>query len=119
VRRGKHLNSRQRRRDDTVLYRADRVVANRTGQSRKEAFQLLQDKRVFQIVGRDPTKFESSLILEVIPGPKSKIAFNTPLRIDRRHDVPLPPPLLAVYHKPKVRACVRALTKHFVQLRLY
>ena len=102
VKRGKHLTSHKKRRDDTELFRADRVLANRTGQSRKECFALLQQRRVYQVLGRDTTKFESSLILQVVPGPKSKIPKHAALRIDRKHDVPMPPPLLVVYHKPKV-----------------
>lgn len=98
-----HLRGKKRQKTDTLLYRADRVLANRTGKSRKECFQLLKERRVFLVKGRDEQgKFESSLLLEVVPGPKSKIEMNAELRIDRKHDVPRPPPLMAVYHKPKV-----------------
>jgi hypothetical protein len=40
--------------------------------------------------------------LEVITGPAMKIGMHTKLRIDKYQDVPLPPPLLMIYHKPKV-----------------
>ena len=120
IRRGRHLDNHKRRRDDTVLYRADRVLSNRTGQSRKECFALLQQRRVYQVLGRDSDKFESSLVLEVIPGPKAKISKHAALRIDRKHDVPLPAPLLMVYHKPKVGCClvfVVLLLEHFELLK--
>jgi hypothetical protein len=132
--------------DDQIekLYRADRVLANRTGKSRKDCFQLLQDRRVFrvtdqlyhidqeQLQGTDKdsgmhttqeipisshpgadtaadtlnTTTTTSRIqqyrLEVIAGPSVKLAMSTPLRIDKYQEVPLPPPLLMIYHKPKV-----------------
>jgi hypothetical protein len=146
------------------LYRADRVLANRTGKSRKECFQLLHDRRVFIVTDQlyietsspsskpSPSSSSSSLSspkqqkqqlllqsndkqeqekeidstttdettpnstgtdsesnviqqyrLEVITGPSIKIGMNTNLRIDKYQPVPLPPPLLLIYHKPKVR----------------
>ena len=42
--------------------------------------------------------------LEVVTGPAIKIGMHTKLRIDKYQDVPLPPPLLMIYHKPKVRS---------------
>jgi hypothetical protein len=138
--------------DDGKLYRADRVLANRTGRSRKECFQLLQERRVFMVTDqlynevspkqlkdvaaknpalaldqrstsndqvtenvdavsetedsgnkkRDSTSIVQQYRLEVITGPAIKIGMHTKLRIDKYQDVPLPPPLLMVYHKPKV-----------------
>jgi hypothetical protein len=135
--------------DDQIekLYRADRVLANRTGKSRKDCFQLLQDRRVFRVTdqlyhidqeqsqgtdndsgmhttqeipqyspisshpGADTaaetlnttiTSRIQQYRLEVIAGPSVKLAMSTPLRIDKYQEVPLPPPLLMIYHKPKV-----------------
>jgi hypothetical protein len=79
------------------LFRADRVVANRSGKPRKECFRLLQERRIFDAHGHS------------IDGPATKIRNDTPLYIDGRHPVPLPPPLLAVYHKPKVRVTYMVL----------
>ena len=78
-----------------LLYRADRVLANRTGKSRSECFQLLQQRRVWQLNGDDET------CRTVLSGPSSKISMHQHLRIDQTVVVPLPPPLLLVYHKPK------------------
>ena len=135
--------------DDGKTYRADRVLANRTGKSRKECFQLLQERRVFMVTDelynevspkqlkrmatdnsalvlqqnssstekvsqnsdiedgtadkQDSTNIVQQYRLEVITGPAIKIGMNTKLRIDKYQDVPLPPPLLMIYHKPKVR----------------
>jgi hypothetical protein len=140
--------------DDGKLYRADRVLANRTGKSRKECFQLLKERRVFMVTDqlynkvstkkvKDRAGNKSALLLnhssnstdilshngdaatpnndsndednqdsknivqqyrlEVITGPAIKIGMHTKLRIDKYQDVPLPPPLLMIYHKPKVR----------------
>jgi hypothetical protein len=129
--------------DANRLYRADRVLANRTGKSRKECFQLLQEGRVFRVITTasndqhdDKTvsateavtlnSSSSSLsmqdskgrvdwlpsrpgrtilpLLEAVRGPSAKLAMHAELRIDKHQIVPLPPPLLAVYYKPKVRA---------------
>lgn len=116
---------------DEKLYRADRVLSNRTGKSRKECFQLLQERRVFILTDEiytDPKRNDSKRIssgtgstaavdetsasnkenriqqyrLEVITGPAVKLSMHTPLRIDKYQEVALPPPLLMVYHKPKV-----------------
>jgi hypothetical protein len=137
--------------DDGKIYRADRVLANRTGKSRKECFQLLKERRVFMVTDQlynevsskelkdrstnistpmlDHSSSSTDIIshnadgattndgngnqesksivqqyrLEVITGPAIKIAMHTKLRIDKYQDVPLPPPLLMIYHKPKVR----------------
>ena len=154
--------------NDGKLYRADRVLANRTGKSRKECFQLLQDRRVFMVTDElyteispkkqgkehtspqlavdqngkstdssdhnvdtattnnnnnndddddDDKKTQGQNMMQqyrlvVITGPAMKIGMHTRLRIDKYQDVPLPPPLLMVYHKPKVR-CVFVATKVF------
>jgi 23S rRNA pseudouridine2605 synthase len=114
---------------DEKLYRADRVLSNRTGKSRKECFQLLQERRVFIVTDQifvDPERDLSRSInsgstaaidetpsdssenkiqqyrLKVITGPAMKLSMHTPLRIDKYQEVALPPPLLMVYHKPKV-----------------
>jgi hypothetical protein len=115
---------------DEKLYRADRVLSNRTGKSRKECFQLLQERRVFILTDEiytdpkgdlsrkslrsgstasvDETSSNSTANkiqqyrLEVITGPSVKLSMRTPLRIDKYQEVALPPPLLMVYHKPKV-----------------
>lgn len=109
---------------DERLYRADRVLSNRTGKSRKECFQLLQERRVFIVTDQiytDPnadsesSSSDSSTAdkiqqyrLEVITGPAVKLSMHTPLRIDKYQEVPSPPPLLMVYHKPKVNVhCVQ------------
>jgi hypothetical protein len=138
--------------DDGRLYRADRVLANRTGKSRKDCFQLIKERRVFILTDQiyneieapstssEPLKEKSSIPLllkqngsntergtkedtvshmeeskknliqqyrlKVITGPSIKIGMHTKLRIDKYQDVPLPPPLLMVYHKPKVTRCV-------------
>ena len=36
-----------------------------------------------------------------VPGPSAKLALHTRLWIDRKHEVPLPPPLAMLFHKPK------------------
>jgi 23S rRNA pseudouridine2605 synthase len=71
------------------LFRADRVVANRSGRSRKEVFRMLQERRIVDVNGT------------IIDGPSAKIRNDAILYIDGKDMVPLPPPLLAVYHKPK------------------
>lgn len=80
-------------------FRADRVLANRTGQSRSQCFQLLKDKRVWQKI--DDETFQ------VVKGPAEQLSIQAPLFIDRTHEVPLPPPLLQVYCKPKWVLSVR------------
>lgn len=81
-------------------FRADRVMANRTGEPRAHCFELLQKKRVF--LKKEDDSFE------VIPGPASRIPMNSPLFVDKRHPVPQPVTLLTVFHKPKWMLSVRA-----------
>lgn len=81
-----------------ATYRADRVLANRTGRSRSECFQLIKEHRVHQIIMGDDGNQTKKV---VISGPSIKIAMNTPLMIDHHIEVPIPSPLLVVYHKPK------------------
>jgi hypothetical protein len=91
------------------LYRADRVLANRSGRSRSECFDLLQEKRVWQYEQYDPNETNndsdsdndtSSKLKVLVKGPSIKISMHTPLWIDQTETVPLPPQLLHVYHKP-------------------
>lgn len=86
--------------EQTGLYRADRVLGNRTGDPRNECTKLLQSKRVFQKKPEDGSWF-------AVPGPASKIPMNAELFIDKTHVVPPPAPLLAIYHKPKWVLSVR------------
>lgn len=84
-----HRRYARRSSKSSQIFRADRVLANRTGKSRKECFQLLTQRRVYNADGQS------------VPGPSTRIPMHTALTIDRReHSVPLPPPLLMVYHKP-------------------
>lgn len=80
------------------LYRADRVLANRSGKSRTECHQLLKQKRVFQLIDGQPT---------IVQGPSDRLTMKAPIMIDKKL-VPLPPPLLMVYHKPKWILSVRS-----------
>jgi hypothetical protein len=98
------------------LYRADRVLANRSGKSRSECFDLLQEKRVWQVDPTitttrtdddDPTDTSSSSSgggggqrKVLVMGPSVKMSMHTPLWIDQTEPVALPPQLLQVYHKP-------------------
>lgn len=82
-------------------FRADRVLANRTGQSRSQCFQLLKEKRIWQKVDGDDNHFQ------VVKGPAEQIPMQASLFIDRTHEIPLPPPLLQVYCKPKWVLSVR------------
>lgn len=77
---------------DKSLFRADRVLSNRGWGSRSECFELLKKKRVFQ-------KIDSEM--KCVSGPKQKIPMNAALFVDGKKEVPQPPPLLRVYHKPK------------------
>ena len=109
------------------LFRADRVLANRTGKSRSECFELLKKKRVWQVVapsdddddGENSSSGGSSSSsssatddephLTLVAGPSSKISMFADLRIDQtQHTVPMPPPLLMVFHKPKWVLSVRS-----------
>lgn len=85
---------------DELLYRADRVLANRSGKSRNECFQLLKNKRVWQVVDDSSSASSSDPALQLIDGPSTKLSMHASLKIDRVHTVPLPPPLALVYHKP-------------------
>jgi len=118
-----------------ALYRADRVLSNRSGLSRSECFALLRDRRVHEVVladqhGEDDTVVDIGATvatiaseesddsngiegrqlprLRVVPGPSAKLRMDAPLRIDRETVVPMPPPLLMVYHKPKWVLSVRS-----------
>jgi len=73
-------------------YRADRVLSNRGYGSRSECFEILKQRRVIQKFGND---------IFPIMGPSEKISMEADIWIDNRIQVPLPPPLLCVYHKPK------------------
>jgi 23S rRNA pseudouridine2605 synthase len=74
------------------LFRADRVLSNRGLGSRSECFDLLRQRRVYQKV-----KSEMKLVL----GPSEKITMEASLWVDGKTEVPKPPPLLRIYHKPK------------------
>lgn len=73
-------------------YRADRVLSNRGWGSRSECFDILKQRRVVQKFGNDSFP---------VLGPSDKISMDADIWIDNRIRVPLPPPLLCVYHKPK------------------
>lgn len=81
--------------DDTTLHRVDRVLSNRSGKSRSDCFKLLQQKRVQYM--SDAVDME----WRTVSGPSIKVPMYAPLRIDKTTIVPLPPPLLCVYNKPK------------------
>jgi 23S rRNA pseudouridine2605 synthase len=108
-------------------FRADRVLAQRTGKSRSECFKLLTQKRIFE---RVPTQNQSaasnapppaenvedaagsdslqdSYTLLLVPGPSSHISLSADLVIDKTHAIPQLPPILQVYHKPKWVLSVR------------
>jgi 23S rRNA pseudouridine2605 synthase len=74
-------------------YRADRVLSNRGWGSRSECFEIIKQRRVFQ-------KFGDGETFPVL-GPSEKISMDADLWIDKNTQVPRPPPLLRVYHKPK------------------
>lgn len=82
-----------------VLYRADRVLANRTGKSRSECGQWLKQRRVV-LVGQDDNVHHLS-------GPSTKISMHANLLLDKTYKIPPLPPLLMVYHKPKWILSVR------------
>lgn len=85
-------------------FRADRVLANRSGKPRSECFDLLQKRRVFY--QEDSTEPEKPPIWKAVPGPKHKLPMSAPLKVDAT-TIPLPPPLLLAYHKPKWVLSVR------------
>jgi len=89
-------NSKSKRKKPQVpgkAYRADRVLSNRGWGSRAECFEILKQRRVFQ-------KFDDGVFFPVL-GPSEKISMDADIWIDHKVQVPLPPPLLRVYHKPK------------------
>jgi len=77
---------------DKSLFRADRVLSNRGWGSRSECFDLLKKKRVFQEINSE---------MKCVSGPKQKIPMDASLFVDGKKEVPKPPPLLRLYHKPK------------------
>jgi hypothetical protein len=96
------------------LYRADRVLANRSGKSRSECFELLKEKRIWQVdpaasasassdtsaSSSDGSDSSGSVKRKVlVMGPSVKMSMHAPLWVDQE-PVPLPPQLLQVYHKP-------------------
>ncbi|CAB9516677.1 Ribosomal small subunit pseudouridine synthase A [Seminavis robusta] len=110
------------------LFRADRVLANRSGKTRAECFKLLRknaisileddslDDSIIAIVDDDHSKpqqddptsnrlrrvvVQDPSILRQIKGPKEKIPMNCRMLINQKFEVPNLPPLLTVYHKPK------------------
>jgi 16S rRNA U516 pseudouridylate synthase RsuA-like enzyme len=113
-RRGKGGGSRRSESDDgEAEYRADRVLSNRTGKPRSECFELIQQQRV-SYLDQQPTGYEDGedgtkpqVLWRRVPGPKHKVSMRSPLRIDFT-EVPMPPPLLYVYHKPKWVLSVRS-----------
>jgi len=85
-----------------LVFRADRVLANRGWASRSECFDVLKKRRVFiqpppQEAGAETAAAE----LRCLAGPSEKIPMNAVLFVDRTHEIPKLPPLLKVYHKPK------------------
>lgn len=82
-----------------IRYRADRVLSHRFQKSRSECHELLKKKRVWKV---DPDG-NLSLVL----GPAERLSMNDDLRLDKTKEIPLPPPLLMVYHKPKWVLSVR------------
>jgi 23S rRNA pseudouridine2605 synthase len=101
-------------------FRADRVLANRSGKPRSECFELLRQRRVYyrdvdnndsdnNEVGFDAMNdcVRSSSLWKPVPGPKHRIGMSVPLCVDSVV-VPLPPPLLMAYHKPKWMLSVRS-----------
>lgn len=89
---GRKAGKRTKRKQLQGVFRADRVLSNRGWGSRSECFEILKNRRVFQ-------KIDSKM--KRILGPKEKIAMDVSLWIDGKIEVPQPPPLLRVYHKPK------------------
>jgi 23S rRNA pseudouridine2605 synthase len=86
-------SSKPKQKKNKSTFRADRVLANRGWGSRSECHDLLRQKRVFQKV-QDST-------LKRILGPSEKIAMDAHLFVDGKIEIPMPPPLLRVFHKPK------------------
>jgi len=98
--------------DVSRLFRADRVLANRTGQSRNECHKLLKERRVFQVmrerIDESTSSTPPSVQYKVVTGPSDKLSMYAELMIDRTHSVPMPPSIMNVYHKPKWVLSVRS-----------
>ena len=92
-------------------FRADRVLANRGWGSRSECFELLKQRRVFQKIGNDDDDDDTDKMRRIL-GPKEKISMEASLWVDRQIEVPKPPPLLRLYHKPKWMLSVMNDSKH-------
>eukprot|EP00977_Amphora_coffeiformis_P018667 scaffold6634_cov158-Amphora_coffeaeformis.AAC.25 len=96
------LRAKSKKKKNTEVFRADRVLAQRSQRPRTECFNILKQKRVWQ---RRETKEDSDAENDdswiFVPGPSTKLGMHTRLWIDRTHEVPLPPPLAMVFHKPK------------------
>eukprot|EP00533_Pseudo-nitzschia_delicatissima_P006893 CAMPEP_0116089564 /NCGR_PEP_ID=MMETSP0327-20121206/6491_1 /TAXON_ID=44447 /ORGANISM="Pseudo-nitzschia delicatissima, Strain B596" /LENGTH=378 /DNA_ID=CAMNT_0003580761 /DNA_START=13 /DNA_END=1147 /DNA_ORIENTATION=- len=86
------VSKKKANKKDKSLFRADRVLSNRGWGSRSECFDLLKKKRVFQEIDSE---------MQCISGPKQKIPMDAALFVDGKKEVPKPPPLLRVFHKPK------------------
>merc|ERR1712238_439971 len=122
----KNNNNKNSNESSSILQRADRVLSSRTSYSRSEANTLLRNNRVSMIVvvhdenenenDNDPSKKK----MVRIKGPKIKISMNTELYVhDKKKSgsksnisdesgrngdgtvVPLLPPVLILFHKPK------------------
>ena len=107
--------TKKKRAREKEFFRADRVLAQRSQRPRSECFDLLKQKRVWsrpeylnhcgEVNGRDNRNNHDTAATSddwiAISGPSAKLTMNTPLWIDRTHAVPLPPPLVMAYHKPK------------------
>ena len=76
------------------LFRADRVLSNRGMGTRKESFALLKERRIMMINEETGDRV-------ALKGPSDKIPMDAKLLLDGTHEVPPPPPLLYIYHKPK------------------
>jgi len=96
------------------LYRADRVLANRSGRTRSECFKLLTRHAISIVEETNETPGTNSssesrimdedisqLMFRKLRGPKERIPMNARLFIHEKFEVPSLPPLLTVYHKPK------------------
>ncbi|KAL3912057.1 MAG: hypothetical protein SGILL_007037, partial [Bacillariaceae sp.] len=82
-------------------FRADRVLANRGWGSRSECHDLLRQKRVFQKIKDTTSSSDDSFAMKRLMGPSEKISMDAPLFVDGKVEIPMPPPLLRVFHKPK------------------
>ena len=100
---------KKKKKPKVQLYRADRVLANRSGKTRSECFKLLT-KYAVSIVEEDDDddKKKSTADTDIsqvkfrrINGPKERIPMTARLFINQKFEVPALPPLLTVFHKPK------------------